>query len=171
MPIFESDISRLFWQTKLIEGGFERLPRLGADPVLWPIVEQRLGRGVGFRVADLYLRSVHARRGKPVIFMPPDWWQIEADPVCPVCIVQTWAADGEPGEMHSAPLKPRRDGGLPLERDAVVKLRVRIEGQPLDIAATEAYALAYFEAMQRLGARLPLKYDAALRPLGHARLS
>ena len=168
MPTFESDISRLLWETKLIEGGFERLPRLGADPVLWPIVEQRLGRGVGFRVADLYLRSVHARRGKPVIFMPPDWWQIEGQPEQSI---QTWRDDGERGDMLTKPLKPRRDGGVPLECDAVVKLRVRIEGQPLDIAATEAYALAYFEAMQRLGARLPLKYDAALRPLGHARLS
>jgi hypothetical protein len=168
MPVFESDISRVLFETKLIEGAFERLPRLGANPVLWPIVEQRLGRGVGCRVADLYLRSVHARSAKPVIFMPPDWWQIEGDPVR---IVQTWRDDGEMGELHRTPVKPRADGGLPLQRDAVLMVRVRIEGQPLDIATAEAYALAYFEAVQASGGRLSLKYDAALRPAGHARLS
>jgi hypothetical protein len=168
MPVFENDISRILFETKLIDGAFERLPSLGADPVLWPIVEQRLGRGVGCRVVNMYLRSLQATRAKPVIFMPPDWWQIEGDPVR---IVQTWQDDGEMGELHRTPVKPRVDGGLSLENEAALMVRVRIEGQPLDIATTEAYALAYAEAVQASGGRLSLKYDAALRPLNRARLS
>ena len=168
MPIFENDISRFSWDTKLIEGAFERLPSLGADPVLWPIVEQRLGRGVGFRVFDILILSSWAKRAKPVIFMPPAWWQIEGQPEQSI---QTWRDDGERGDMLTKPLKPRPDGGVRVERDAVVKLRVRIEGQPLDIAATEAYALAYFEAMQDKGSRLPIKYNAALQRIGRAKLS
>lgn len=34
MAQIETDISRLTFETKLIEGAFERLPQLGADPML-----------------------------------------------------------------------------------------------------------------------------------------
>ena len=168
MAQIETDISRLTFETKLIEGAFERLPQLGADPMLWAIVEQRLGHGVGCRLVEMTFVSLSARRGKPVVFQPPSWWQIEDRPET---IFDTFDDYGDRIAEHREPMKSRRDGGLVIEADRMTSAVIRIEGQPLDIEATEAYALAYFEAMQAKGTRLPLKYDAALRPIAQARLS
>jgi hypothetical protein len=161
----ETDISAQNLETKLIEGAFERLPRLGADPVLWPIVEQRLGRGVGRRVVRVMLHG--PLTGKRV-FMPPTWWQIEGTPEL---VRQTFHDDGEAGPLHHEPMKLRPDGGFALHPGCITRATVRIEGQPLDIEAAEAYALGYAEAVQVAGGTLPRQYDSALRPIGHARLS
>jgi hypothetical protein len=165
MPIFENDISRLHWQTKVLEGSFERLPRLGADPVLWPIVEARLGRGVGFRVVRMMLSSHHAKASQPVIFKPPSWWQIEGLEQA----FETFDTEAEQSlGWHYAAMKPRPDGGLRIDRGKATVATVRIEGLPLDVAAAEAYALAWGDATDWKA--ITRKYKG-LRPIHQARLS
>lgn len=165
MAKIETDIAAQMLEIDLIEGAFERLLQLGADPLLWLIVEQRLGHGVGRRVMRLRL---HGPLTGKRFFMPPSWWQIEG---APELARQIFNDDGEPGPFHHEPMQPRRDGALVVGTGCIACLTVRIEGQPLDIETAEAYALAYAEAVQVAGGKLPLKYDSALRPVGHARLS
>jgi len=165
MPIFEDDISRLIWESNVLEGGFEKLPQLGADPVLWPIVEARLGRGVGFRVVRMMLRSLHAKAAKPVMFKPPSWWQIEAlEQAREVFDMDT----GRGIDWQHEPMKPRPDGALRIDRGKATVATVRIEGQPLDVAAAEAYALAWGDATDWKA--ITRKYKG-LRPIHQARLS
>lgn len=140
-------LSDLCWSAKIIEGHYPAMPGLGILPPgeVWPIVEERLGYGVGNRRVRYLLIDPVARQAAKV-FYPPDWWDVHSVQEA----AQSVDDDGElTGEWVYRDAKPRRDGGVYLRRGWATVIEATIDGPEVGIPEAVRYALTWQEMLPK----------------------
>ena len=136
------------WSQKIVTGEYPPAPcgPQSDGPRTWPLVEEKLKRGVGKRRVRYMLHDQSA--GAALLFMPPEWWNV-------VSIQRTAESvddRGEPtGQWVSVDPRPRKDGGAVIRRGWITVIEAEIDGPDMGIPEAVRYALTWQEMQPRSG--------------------
>ncbi|MBE9636553.1 hypothetical protein [Salipiger mangrovisoli] len=142
-------LSEVVWAQKVVSGEYPPAPSgmspHGADD-LWPLVEEKLGYGVGKRRVRYMLHDQGAKCSKPLAFYPPEWWNV-------VSIEEAARVVDDRGEetgefVYQTP-KPRKDGSVAIRLGRVTVIEAEIDGPEVGIPEAVRYALTWAEKQPR----------------------
>ncbi|MEQ9260941.1 MAG: hypothetical protein RIG84_17780 [Roseovarius sp.] len=144
-----SKLSDLTWSQKIIDGGYPDAPH-GAPslaPETWPVVEERLGYGVGKRRVRYLLTDPLARQTAKV-FYPPEWWDVHSVQEAAQSVDDRGELTGE--WVYRDP-KPRKDGGALIRLGWVTVIEATIDCPEMGIPEAVRYALTWQEMLPKSG--------------------
>lgn len=144
-----SRLSDLTWSQKVLEGGYPDPPH-GAPslaPETWPVVEEKLGYGVGKRRVRYMLIDPLARQA-PKVFYPPEWWNVHSVQEAAQSVDDRGELTGE--WVYRDP-KPRKDGGWPVRLGWALVIEATVIGVDVGIPEAVRYALTWVDMLPKSG--------------------
>ena len=145
-----SKLSELLWSQKIVEGGYPDAP-CGAPSQAaetWPVVEEKLGYGIGKRRVRYLLYPQGASKSKPLVFHPPQWWTVHSVQEAARSVDDRGELTGE--WVYRDP-KPRRDGGWRVRIGWVTVIDAEIDGPEMGISEAAQYALTWADMKPKSG--------------------
>jgi len=144
-----TSLTDLTWSQKVLEGGYPTVPGLGVLPPgeVWPLVEERLGYGVGKRRVRYMLIDPLARQS-PKVFYPPEWWTVHSVQEAAQSVDDRGELTGQ--WVYRDP-KPRKDGGAVIRLGWATVIEATIDGPEMGIPEAVRYALTWADMLPKSG--------------------